>query len=92
MIINGLAVHAELHHAWEVNMNHIRKDVLKLVTLNETIQSAVLTGELFTDDEVKLIYQCARELLEKVPPSSGFGAKADVGGDGAPLNKTIGGP
>ena len=63
-------------------MNKIRKEVLTLITVNEKIQSAALRGDHFTDDELQLIYQCATELLAKVPTLSKTDAKAEVGGDG----------
>jgi hypothetical protein len=47
-------------------MNHIRKDVRKLISINERIQSALLQGETFNDDELILIRQSAFELLETV--------------------------
>ena len=46
---------------------NIRKDVRELITINEKIQSALLTRDVFTDDEVTLIRQCATELLKNVP-------------------------
>ena len=39
MIINQPTVHADLHHAWEVNMNKIRKEVLTLITVNERFRA-----------------------------------------------------
>ena len=48
-------------------MNTIRKDVRDLISVNETIQSALVQGIHLTDDEAVLIRMCASELLEKVP-------------------------
>ena len=48
-------------------MNHVRKEIRELITINEKIQSALLSGDRITDDEATLIRQCASELLEKIP-------------------------
>ena len=70
-------VHEDLHHAREVNVNNVRKEIRDLITLNEKIQSALLHGDHLTDDEVSLIRQCASELLEKIPePPSRVFARA----------------
>ena len=47
-------------------MNNVRKEIRDLITINEKIQSALLHGDLLTNDEAALIRQCASELLEKV--------------------------
>ena len=51
-------------------MNSVRKEVRDLITINEKLQSALLRGDRFTDDEAILIRQCASELLEKIPAPS----------------------
>ena len=48
-------------------MNKVRREIRDLITINEKIQSALLSGDRITDDEAILIRQCANELLEKVP-------------------------
>lgn len=51
-------------------MNMVRKEIRDLITINEKIQSALLTGDRITHDEAVLIRQCAAELLEKIPVPS----------------------
>jgi hypothetical protein len=46
---------------------NLRKEVRDLISVNETIQSALLRGDCITDDEASVIRLCASELLEKVP-------------------------
>jgi hypothetical protein len=48
-------------------MNNIRKEIRDLISINEKIQSALLSGDRITDDEAALIRQCASGLLEKIP-------------------------
>ncbi len=48
-------------------MNNVRKEIRDLISINEKIQSALLSGDHITDDEATLIRQCASELLEKIP-------------------------
>lgn len=48
-------------------MNRVRREIRDLISINEKIQSALLSGDRITEDEVILIRQCANELLEKVP-------------------------
>ena len=43
---------------------HIRKEVLELISLNEKIQSTLLTGGHLSDDEIEIVENCAKELLE----------------------------
>jgi len=55
-------------HTLEVYMNGplktIRKDVRDLISINEKLQSALVQGDHFTDDETTIIRLCAGELLE----------------------------
>ena len=48
-------------------MDTIRRDVLNLITANEKIQSLLLRGEEFTEDEAAVVRMCATELLSRVP-------------------------
>lgn len=48
-------------------MNNVRKEIRDLISINEKIQSALLSGDRITDDEATLIRRCASELLEKIP-------------------------
>ena len=51
-------------------MSNLRKEVRDLISINEKIQTALLHGDLITDDEAVLFRQCASELLEKIPAPS----------------------
>lgn len=69
-------------------MNKVRREIRDLITINEKIQSALLSGDRLTDDEAILIRQCANELLEKVPApkqrtKTGEFADGQMMGDGA---------
>jgi len=46
---------------------NIRKEVLELISLNENIQSTLLMGGHLSEDEMQIVKNCAKELLE---PSS----------------------
>jgi hypothetical protein len=48
-------------------MNNVRKEIRDLISINEKIQSALLSGDRISADEATLIRQCASELLEKIP-------------------------
>jgi hypothetical protein len=57
---------------------NLRKDVRDLISVNEKIQSAIMQGDLITDDEASVIRLCASELLEKVPPPQMRARHAEV--------------
>ena len=44
----------------------IRKDVRDLISVNERIQSALLTNDPLTEEEAAIIRFCAAELLSNV--------------------------
>lgn len=53
-------------------MNGIRKEVRELISVNEKLQSAVVQGDQFSEDEAVIIRMCASELLATVgTPASG---------------------
>jgi hypothetical protein len=43
---------------------NIRKEVLELISLNENIQSTLLMGGHLSEDEMQIVKNCAKELLE----------------------------
>ena len=43
---------------------NIRKEVLQLISLNERIQSTLLTGGHLNEDEIQIVTNSAKELLE----------------------------
>jgi len=69
-------------------MNRVRREIRDLISINDEIQSALLSADRITEDEVILIRQCANELLEKVPApkqrtKTGEFADGQMMGDGA---------
>ncbi|HEY6085258.1 MAG TPA: hypothetical protein VIU63_07660 [Nitrospira sp.] len=44
--------------------DNLRKEVRELISLNEKIQSLVLTGDSLNDDEMEIVLMCAKELLQ----------------------------
>ena len=43
---------------------NIRKEILQLISLNEKIHSTLLMGGRLSDDEIQIVKNCAKELLE----------------------------
>ena len=43
---------------------NVRKEVLQLMSLNETIQSTLLMEGRLNEDEIEIVKNCAIELLE----------------------------
>ena len=43
---------------------NIRKEILQLISLNERIQSTLLMGDRLNEDEIQIVKNCAKELLE----------------------------
>ena len=49
-------------------MNTVRKEIRDLISINQKkIQSALLSGDRLSNDEVTLVRQCASELLKTIP-------------------------
>ena len=54
---------------------NIRKEVLELISLNEKIQSTLLMGGRLNEDEIQIVTNCAKELLDS---SSKLTQKSDT--------------
>jgi hypothetical protein len=71
-------------------MNNVRKEIRDLITINEKIQSALLSGDRITDDEALLIRQCASELLQKIAAPQQWTKRGQVV-DGQTMSDGVGG-
>jgi hypothetical protein len=60
-------------------MNAVRKEIRDLITINEKIQSALVSGLRITDDEAILIRQCAAELLNNIPAPQAWAGHSSPG-------------
>ncbi len=47
-------------------IEHIRREVRQLISINETIQSDLARGGRLTDDEAAVVRMCAVELLQAI--------------------------